>query len=180
MKTISTVHKKIETPLGAMFAIGDDRAVCLLQFLDCKGLEREVVRLEKGKGAKIMPGTTAPLETLEKELGQYFKGALFEFTTPCEYNGTPFQKGVWERLRKIQYGETCSYAGVAASIGKPTAFRAVANANAANVLTIVTPCHRVINSNGDLGGYAGNIERKQWLLNLERSDLSRRQHHVSR
>ncbi len=82
--------------------------------------------------------------------------------------GSPFQKQVWKALQQIPHGQTCSYADLAAAIGKPTACRAVANANGANQLAIVIPCHRVINSDGKLGGYGGGVSKKQWLIDHEK------------
>lgn len=76
----------------------------------------------------------------------------------------------WQALTLIPYGETRSYAQQAQSLGKPTAYRAVANANGANSLSIIIPCHRIINSSGNLGGYGGGIARKQWLLEHERKN----------
>lgn len=83
--------------------------------------------------------------------------------------GSPFQTEVWSRLLQIPTGHTSSYGEIAATMGKPTAYRAVAQANGANQLAIVIPCHRVINANGELGGYGGGLSRKQWLLNHERA-----------
>ena len=83
--------------------------------------------------------------------------------------GSPFQKQVWEELKKIPSGETRAYLAIAKAVGRPTACRAVANANGANQLAIIIPCHRVINTNGELGGYGGGIARKQWLLDLEKN-----------
>lgn len=83
--------------------------------------------------------------------------------------GTPFQRRVWEELERIPSGETISYQELAIRIGQPTAVRAVARANGANQLAIVIPCHRVIRTNGDLGGYAGGLARKETLLKLERT-----------
>lgn len=81
--------------------------------------------------------------------------------------GSAFQKKVWQELKKIPLGETRSYLEIAKAINVPTACRAVARANGANQLAIVVPCHRVINSNGELGGYAGGVLRKQWLLGMK-------------
>lgn len=83
--------------------------------------------------------------------------------------GSPFQTSVWEQLRKIPPGKTCSYADIALALGKPAAYRAVAQANGANQLAIIIPCHRVINSSGELGGYGGGVARKEWLLNHEKN-----------
>ena len=82
--------------------------------------------------------------------------------------GSDFQKNVWRALQKIHHGKTHSYLRIAEKIKKPTAFRAVANANGANQLALIIPCNRVINANGDLGGYGGGISRKQWLIKHEK------------
>jgi AraC family transcriptional regulator of adaptative response/methylated-DNA-[protein]-cysteine methyltransferase len=157
----------IDTRLGPMIAIADETALYLLEFVDRRGLEREVERLRLRTKTAIIPGSTEPIRSIENELGRYFDGELTEFKTPLFLLGSPFQKEVWEQLTKIPPGRTSSYADIAAALGKPTAYRAVAQANGANQLAIVIPCHRVINSSGDLGGYGGGITRKQWLLNHE-------------
>lgn len=110
---------------------------------------------------------TEALRSIEQELKKYFEGRLGKFTTPLFLLGSPFQKKVWNELLKIPYGTTRSYAAQAVSMGEPKATRAVANANGANQLAIVIPCHRIINSNGALGGYGGGIARKEWLLQHE-------------
>ena len=81
------------------------------------------------------------------------------------------KKMAWQELMNIPYGETKSYLAQAEAIGKSTSYRAVANANGANQLAIIIPCHRIINSNGDLGGYGGGIIRKQWLINMEKQGI---------
>lgn len=96
---------------------------------------------------------------------------LHSFTTLLRLLGTPFQKRVWQELLNIPYGETRSYSEIAVSVGRPAAYRAVAQANGANQLAIVVPCHRVINANGDLGGYGGGLSRKEWLLAHEKRSL---------
>lgn len=158
----------IDTPLGPMVAIGDEHAIYLLEFVDRRGLEREVERLRQKTKSAIIPGVTKPIQSIEGELTEYFEGKLTEFTTPISLLGSPFQKSVWEQLLAIPPGETRSYSDIAVSLGKPTAFRAVAQANGANQLAIMIPCHRVINSNGDLGGYGGGLSRKEWLLHHEK------------
>jgi AraC family transcriptional regulator of adaptative response/methylated-DNA-[protein]-cysteine methyltransferase len=117
--------------------------------------------------AAIVPGVTEPLRSIELELKNYFEGKLKIFTTPLFLLGSPFQQRVWKELLKIPYGTTRSYAAQATSMGEPKAIRAVANANGANQLAIVIPCHRIINTNGALGGYGGGIARKEWLLQHE-------------
>lgn len=158
----------LDTPLGPMIAIADDNALYLLEFIDRRGLEKEVERLRLRTRWVIIPGRTEPISSVENELKNYFEGRLQEFKTPLFLLGTPFQKKVWEELRKIPAGETRSYLQIADSIGKPTAVRAVARANGANQLSIIIPCHRVINTNGELGGYGGGLSRKKWLIDHER------------
>lgn len=157
----------LDTPLGPMLAIANDEALYLLEFVDRRGLEREIERMRRKTKSAIIPGMTAPIQSIENELKLYFKGDLHQFKTPLYRLGSPFQKRVWEELQKIEPGTTRSYAELAQAIGKPSACRAVAQANGANQLAIIIPCHRVINSDGQLGGYAGGITRKQWLLDHE-------------
>lgn len=158
----------IDTPLGPMLAIADDKALYLLEFVDRRGLEKEIERMRKKTKLPIVPGKSNPIQQIENELEGYFSGRIREFKTPLFLLGSPFQKRVWEELQKIPRGETRSYAEIAKAIGKPSAFRAVALANGANQFAIVIPCHRVINNNGDLGGYGGGVQRKEWLLRHER------------
>jgi AraC family transcriptional regulator of adaptative response/methylated-DNA-[protein]-cysteine methyltransferase len=157
----------IDTILGPMIAIADEESLYLLEFVTRRGLEREVERLRK-KGFALVPGNTLPLTSIETELNDYFAGTLKAFKTPYRVFGSPFQQQVWEQLCQIPYGETRSYAEQSTLLGKPNAYRAVANANGANQLAIVVPCHRVIASDGTLGGYGGGLAVKQWLLNHEK------------
>lgn len=161
----------IDTPLGPMIAIADEHALYLLEFVDRRGLEKEIEKLRKKLLLGIIPGSTFPIHSIKKELNEYFEGKLHIFKTPIANLGSPFQKEVWEQLKKIPFGTTQSYQDLAISIGKPYAYRAVARANGANQLAIIIPCHRVINTNGELGGYGGGIVRKQWLLNHEKNVL---------
>lgn len=107
------------------------------------------------------------LRAAASQLDEYFAGDRCAFDLPLAPHGTPFQLRVWEALRAIPYGETEGYGGLAARIGRPTASRAVGQANGRNPLPIVVPCHRVIGTNGTLTGYAGGIDRKRWLLDHE-------------
>ena len=163
IKQSSTVH----TPLGPMLAIGDEAALYLLEFLDCRGLEHEIKKLCAKTKSRIITGVTDPIVSIETELKSYFDGNLQSFKTPIHLLGSPFQQMVWAELMRIPYGTTRSYGDQASAIGKDKAYRAVANANGANQLAIVIPCHRIINSNGDLGGYGGGVERKKWLIEHE-------------
>jgi AraC family transcriptional regulator of adaptative response/methylated-DNA-[protein]-cysteine methyltransferase len=158
----------LDTRLGPMIAIADEEALYLLEFVDRRGLEREIERLRQKTKSVIIPGYTQPIRSIESELGQYFDGKITEFKTPLFLLGSPFQKNVWEQLKRIPPGETRSYSDIAAAIENPVAYRAVAQAIGANQLAIIIPCHRVINMNGELGGYGGGLTRKKWLLNHEK------------
>jgi len=102
-----------------------------------------------------------------RQLDEYFAGERTAFDLPLRVAGTPFQREVWAKLCEIPYGETISYAELAASVARPHAFRAVGSANGANPIAIAVPCHRVITSGGGLGGYAGGLDAKRTLLALE-------------
>jgi methylated-DNA-[protein]-cysteine S-methyltransferase len=103
-----------------------------------------------------------------RQLGEYFAAVRTRFELPLALDGTPFQRRVWDALLQIPYGATRSYAELARGIGAPAAARAAGSANGANPIPIVVPCHRVIASGGGLGGYGGGLDRKQFLLALER------------
>jgi len=171
----------LDTPLGPMLAIADEEMLYLLEFVDRRGLEREIERLRQKTKSAIMPGHTQPIDSIKKELEQYFRDGLTIFNTPLFLLGSPFQKQVWEALKKIPAGETQSYTDLAKTIGKPFACRAVAQANGANQFAIIIPCHRVINTNGELGGYGGGLMRKKWLLEHElafKRDQSLKYQHI--
>lgn len=104
------------------------------------------------------------------QLRAYFQKRLRRFDVPLELEGTPFQRAVWSALQRIPYGETRSYREIAAEIGRPPAARAVGQANRANPVALIVPCHRVIAAGGSLGGYASGLELKRFLLDLERLD----------
>ena len=151
-----------------MTAIANEDSLFLLEFTDRPGLDREIERLKKTTKSTINRGFTTPITSIQKELNLYFNGLLKKFKTPIFLSGSSFQKVVWEELIKTPFGETRSYSQLARDIGKPTAFRAVAQANGANQLAIIIPCHRIINANGCLGGYAGGVLRKKKLLENEK------------
>jgi len=157
----------LNTPMGRMIAIADETALYLLEFTNRKNMRRQFDRLRKVQSRAILPGRTDITSQIETELTDYFAGQLSEFKTPLATSGTDFQRQTWAALQTIPHGETRSYAQLAQMIGKPTAIRAVASANGNNGLALIIPCHRVIAKNGGLGGYAGGIDRKQDLLNLE-------------
>jgi AraC family transcriptional regulator of adaptative response/methylated-DNA-[protein]-cysteine methyltransferase len=161
----------IRSPLGPLVAGATSGGVCLLEYSDRRMLEAEFATLGKLFDAKPVPGTNQHLERLHGELEGYFAGTLRAFTVPLVYPGTSFQRRVWEQLLAIPYGETRSYQEVAAALDDLKAVRAVGRANGLNRIAIVIPCHRVVNKNGELGGYGGGLHRKRYLLDLERSSM---------
>ena len=160
----------LDTPIGTMIAIADENFLYLLEFVDGRGIEKEIERLQTHMQSQIVLGITKPILSIERELKEYFNGALKSFNTPFVLLGTDFQQSVWHALTTIPYGHTKSYADQAQVIEKPSACRAVGTANGANQLAIIIPCHRIITSDGKLGGYGGGVTRKQWLLAHERNN----------
>jgi len=160
----------LDTSLGLMIAVADEKYLYLLEFVDWHGLVRTIHQLQINTKSSIIPGDCAPIRSIKSELKAYFKGKLHKFKTPICPIGSPFQKLAWKALIDIPYGKTISYLDQATVIGKESAYRAVANANGVNQLAIVIPCHRVINNNGNLGGYGGGIARKKWLLQHEKQN----------
>lgn len=163
--------KLLQTPLGPMLAIGDDKALYFLDFLERKSFANQIEKLKRQTNLPILPGSSLPLASIEDELKLFFSGKLKEFKTPIAYTGLPFQIRVWQELKKIPAGTTSSYQALALNIGNTKACRAVARANSTNKLAIIIPCHRVINSDGGLGGYAGGVNRKEWLIQHEKTLL---------
>jgi AraC family transcriptional regulator of adaptative response/methylated-DNA-[protein]-cysteine methyltransferase len=159
----------IESPIGRLFAIATDSKLVLLEFFDARGIAREIEKCSQYFKSEIIPGENKILTTIQNEIKSYFAGTLQKFKTPIEFMGTSFQQKVWNALLTIPYGQTRSYKAQSELLQNPTATRAVANANGANQLAIIIPCHRVIQSNDDLGGYGGGIARKQWLLDHEKN-----------
>lgn len=129
--------------------------------------DHHLLRLEFFEPSSITPILPPLIESLRQEIDLYAKGLLKKFSTPTRLFGTPFQVEVWEALEAIPYGETRSYAEIANEIGRETAHRAVANANGANPIPILIPCHRVIYADGSLGGYSGGLHHKERLLTIE-------------
>lgn len=134
---------------------------------------RRILKVESEDCGQISgdtPGQSAFPEILlrtVRELDEYFRGERREFDIPLLLAGSEFQKRVWQQLRHIPYGHTVSYGELAAAIGAPKSVRAVANANGANAISIILPCHRVIGSDGSLTGYGGGTDTKRYLLELE-------------
>ncbi|GAA2383097.1 MULTISPECIES: methylated-DNA--[protein]-cysteine S-methyltransferase [Streptomyces] len=152
-------HTVTDSPYGPLTLVADDGVLCGLYMTD-----------QRHRPPEETFGTrddTLFAET-EEQLKAYFAGELKEFTVELRLTGTPFQCRVWDRLRRIPYGETRTYGALADALGAPAASRAVGLANGRNPIGIIVPCHRVIGANGSLTGYGGGLERKQRLLDFER------------
>lgn len=162
----------LSTPLGQLSVLSDAKQLYVVSFSGEAACLKMAARLDPKALEMLSQGETTISRQLKKELKAYFAGTLSTFTVPVSLIGTPFQQSVWRALQKIPYGETKSYAGLSRAIRKPTAFRAVANANGANPLVIVVPCHRVIYENGKLGGFSAGLDRKAWLLAHENSPFN--------
>jgi len=160
--------RRLETPLGTMLALADDSGLRLLEFVDRRGLEREIAGLRRRLKCAIVPGENAVLDATARQLAEYFAGTRMGFDLPLAPVGSDFQRKVWSELGRIPPGSTRSYAEMAARVGVPKAARAIGRANGSNMLALVIPCHRVINADGTLCGYAGGLWRKQRLLEHER------------
>ncbi|QNO28421.1 methylated-DNA--[protein]-cysteine S-methyltransferase [Sphingopyxis sp. OPL5] len=155
------VFKTIWSPVGELTLVAD-----------ANGLAAILWENDRPGRVRLGPLTEAPdhplLVETERQLGEYFAGDRRRFDVPLSFAGTAFQKSVWAALLAIPFGETRSYGEVAVQIGKPGASRAVGAANGRNPISIIAPCHRVIGSTGKLTGFAGGMEAKQYLLELER------------
>jgi O-6-methylguanine DNA methyltransferase len=165
--------KVLETPLGTMLAASFEEQICLLEFKDRTNMDKQLASLKKYYPGEQVEGDTAVLKELERQLSLYFKGELKKFTLPLIYRGTPFQEKLWSELIKVPYGSTRSYEEQAQLLGNKNAVRAVAHGNSLNRIAILIPCHRIIGKNGKLTGYAGGLERKARLLEIEQSEESR-------
>lgn len=161
----------LETPIGHMLAAGDDEHLHLLCYIDKSSLVRKIAVVQKSLKARLELGDSRSVARARDELREYFAGARREFTVPLDLRGSTFQVRVWNELRAIPFGGTISYAELAQSINKPAAFRAVAQANAQNPVAIIIPGHRIVNADGEAGGYNAGLDRKRWLLDFEKRIL---------
>lgn len=154
----------IESPIGPLRLVEQDGAISAIEFSPFRDHDGR----PRGERADASP----VLAEAARQLGEYFARRRTDFDLPLAPVGTPWQRQVWDQLIGIVYGETASYGQIAARLGKTNAAsRAVGVANGANPIPIVIPCHRVIGANGTLTGYAGGLERKQALLELEQDAL---------
>lgn len=156
------VFKRVESPVGRLTMMASERGLAAILWPDDPPGR---VRLDAAEEAPDHP----VLREAERQLAEYFARRRTGFDLPLDPSGTPFQQKVWSALRSIPFGETRTYAEVAAQIGHPGAARAVGAASGRNPLSIVAPCHRVVGARGDLTGFAGGLEVKATLLAFERA-----------
>lgn len=162
----TVVTRHLQTPVGEMIAGATDAGICLLEFVHRKTFAAQMARLERHVGVPA-EGSHPLLTDLRGQLVEYFEGARRDFDLSLQLAGTGFQERVWRTLLGIPYGSTISYAELARRVGSRGGSRAVGSANGANRIAIVVPCHRVVQANGDLGGYGGGLKQKRRLLELE-------------
>jgi len=155
---MTRTHAVVDSPVGPLTLAATDGVLA--------GLYMDVSRYPPGEellGAR----DDSVLPDVRHQLGEYFARTRTRFELPLALNGTPFQRRVWTALREIPFGETMSYAELAAQLGVPRGARAVGLANGRNPISIIVPCHRLVGSTGKLTGYGGGLDRKRFLLELE-------------
>lgn len=158
----------LESPLGPLALAGEGATLRMLHFGTLAEVERDL-RLRHPDETFVR----GPLPEIERALRAYFDGDVHAIDAlPTSAPGTEFQQRVWAALRRIPAGETWTYARLAREVGQPTAMRAVGAANGRNPIGLVVPCHRVVATGGKLGGYAGGLDRKAWLLRHEGARLA--------
>ena len=153
-------YKTTKTPVGLLKLVASDRGLTAILWENDDPKRVRLSPLAEDKNHPVL------LET-ERQLNDYFAGKREKFSLTFDFVGTEFQKDVWTALATIPFGETRSYAQIAAQVGRPKAVRAVGAANGKNPISIIVPCHRVIGSNGSLTGYGGGLPTKRALLDLE-------------
>ena len=152
-------HRFHESPVGPLLIAASDAGVHAIEF----NAPRHALK----RDARWCEGVHPVLDAIAAQLDEYFAGSRTSFDLPLAPEGTDFQRMVWHALATIPFGATCTYADIAARIGKPTAVRAVGAANGRNPIPIVLPCHRVIGADGSLTGFGGGLPTKRFLLELE-------------
>lgn len=156
----------MSSPVGKLALISSSRGLVAIEFSAKPPTRWNGLKVETDPEQPHICSAAAQLE-------DYFDGCRQKFNLSLDLRGTPFQLAVWKSLSKIAFGTTISYAQEAALVGRPTAFRAVGNANGKNPIPIVLPCHRVVASDGTLGGYSAGLPKKKWLLAHEQETIAR-------
>jgi O-6-methylguanine DNA methyltransferase len=167
METI--YYSSFDSPLlKKVFVASTEKGVCMVDFLTS---EKDFLKRLKRRFPREVIRNDQKNRNVLNQLKKYLKGKLQRFDCKLDFKGTPFQKKVWSALTKIPYGQARSYQDVARAIGHPKAFRAVGNANGKNPIPLIIPCHRVIESNGSLGGFGHGIKVKKQLLDFEQAHV---------
>ncbi|WP_301537939.1 methylated-DNA--[protein]-cysteine S-methyltransferase [Arthrobacter sp. PAMC 25486] len=151
-----------DSPIGPLTAVEHDAGLAAVYM----AVHKRRPALET-LGPLVAAAASPVLDDTAEQLGEYFAGLRREFSLPLAPAGTPFQQRVWAALRDIPYGELRTYGELAAMLGDPSMAQAVGSANGRNPISIIVPCHRVVGADGSLVGYAGGLEHKQFLLELE-------------
>lgn len=155
------------SPCGELLLGSYKDRLCICDWREGRRHPRNLARIQRHLKADFVEKPSGITLAASRQLDEYFARQRKSFDLPLLLAGTDFQKKVWQQLQKIPYGKTVSYGEEAALLGMPEAVRAVANANGANALSIIVPCHRVIGTNGHPTGYGGGMEAKKFLLALE-------------
>ncbi len=161
-----------KTKIGELIIGSYDEKLCLLDFRYRRMRTTVDNRIKKMLNADFIEREDEVIIETKKQVDEYLEGKRQEFDIPILLLGTDFQQQVWNELLKVGYGETATYLDIAKRIDNPKAVRAAASANGANAIAIIVPCHRIIESNGELGGYGGGVSVKKRLLNLEIKNTS--------
>ncbi len=160
-----------KTKIGDLVIGSFEGKLCLLGFNYRRKRNPVDKRIKKYAGADFAENEDEVIAEAKKQIDEYLAGERRVFDIPLVLFGTDFQKQVWKELMKIPYGQTASYSDIADRINNPKAVRAAASANGANAIAVIIPCHRVIESNGGLGGYGGGLQIKKKLLKIENVQL---------
>ena len=160
---MSTTHTTIQSPIGELILVAEDGTLSGVYF--------------PGHWTRPDPATFGArseqrLEQVEEQLAEYFAGERTRFELPTSARGDAFQRQVWDLIDRIPYGQTTTYGELASELGNPTLARMVGQAVGHNPLSVIVPCHRVVGKDGKLTGYAGGLQRKRFLLDLEASDAA--------
>lgn len=173
MNTDNTILiQHYHSPCGELILGSWKNHLCLCNWVEEKHPGRVDRRLQALLKARYEERTSDIIQETSRQLDEYFGRKRTAFDLPLLFTGTDFQKKVWQRLLEIPYGETLSYGDMATQLGIPKSVRAVANANGANAISIIVPCHRVVGRDHTLTGYGGGLAAKSFLLELEQSSLS--------
>ncbi len=164
---LDVAYTTVDSPFGPLTAAATERGLVLLAYPE-RDRDQLLERLADELSPRVLEAPER-LDGLRRELDEYFEGRRRAFDTPVDFSlSRGFYRKVLEATAKIAYGETSTYAGVAAGAGSPKAVRAAGSGLGSNPIPLVVPCHRVLRSGGALGGYTGGLERKEFLLSLER------------